>query len=143
MRQTAPGRYEADFPLERFGSFLLHASLEKSVEGGAGAKKSAQVAESFGHVTNPYPREYLALAPDLVTLSRTAQLTGGRMDPDPATVFDPAGESIRYHEDLWSRFIGAALAVYLFDLLVRRVRIFDRKRTSKAGTQVPRRPTRA
>ena len=30
MRQTAPGRYEADFPLDRYGSFLLHASLEKT-----------------------------------------------------------------------------------------------------------------
>jgi len=58
-------------------------------------------------------------------------VTGGRMDPDPKTVFDPAGETIRYHQDLWSRFIGAALALYLLDLLIRRVRIFDRKRTAK------------
>jgi hypothetical protein len=131
MRQTAPGRYESDFPLERFGSFLLHASLEKGVDDGRGGQKAVQVAESFGHVTNPYPREYLALAPDLVTLSRTALVTGGRMDPDPKAVFDPAGETIRYHQDLWSRFIGAARAVYLLDLLIRRVRIFDRKRTAK------------
>jgi len=137
MRQTAPGRYESDFPLERFGSFLLHASLEKSVDDGKGGVKSAQVAESFGHVTNPYPREYLALAPDLVTLSRTALVTGGRMDPDAKQVFDPAGESIRYHQDLWSRFIGAALAVYLLDLLVRRVRIFDRKKTAKPSVKLP------
>jgi len=136
MRQTAPGRYESDFPLERFGSFLLHASLEKGVDDGKGGQKSVQVAESFGHVTNPYPREYLALAPDLVTLSRTALVTGGRMDPEPKQVFDPAGESIRYHQDLWSRFIGAALAIYLLDLLIRRVRIFDRKRTAKPASKV-------
>jgi uncharacterized membrane protein len=132
MKQTAPGRYESDFPLERFGSFLLHASLEKGVEDGKGGQKSVQVAESFGHVTNPYPREYLALAPDTVTLSRAALVTGGRMDPAAKDVFDPAGESIKYHQDLWSRFIGAALAVYLLDLLIRRVRIFDRKKTAKA-----------
>lgn len=131
MRQTAPGRYESDFPLERFGSFLLHASLEKGVDDGKGGQKSVQVAESFGHVTNPYPREYLALAPDLVTMSRTALVTGGRMDPEAKQIFDPAGESIRYHQDLWSRFIGAALALYLIDLLIRRVRLFDRKRTAK------------
>lgn len=133
MRQTAPGRYESDFPLERFGSFLLHASLEKGVDDGKGGQKSVQVAESFGHVTNPYPREYLALAPDLVTLSRTALVTGGRMDPKPKDVFEPGGESIKYHQDLWSRFIGAAVAIYLLDLLIRRVRIFDRKRTAKAS----------
>lgn len=131
MRQTAPGRYEIDFPLERYGSFLLHASLEKPVDDGKGGLKSVQVAESYGHVTNPYPREYLALAPDLVTLSRTALVTGGRVEPEATAIFDPAGESIRYHQDLWSRFIGAAVAVYLLDLLMRRVRLFDRKRTAK------------
>jgi len=120
MRQTAPGRYEADFPLDKFGSFLLRASLEK---------QGASVAESYGHVTNPYPREYLALDPDVATLTRAAQVTGGARDPEPAAVFDPAGESIRYHQDLWPRFVGAAIALFLLDLLVRRVRLFDRKRT--------------
>ncbi len=70
MRQTAPGRYEADFPLDRYGSFLLHAGLEKTIEDGA-KSHTATVAESFGHVTNPYPREYLALSPDVATLERT------------------------------------------------------------------------
>ena len=131
MKQTAPGRYESDFPLDRFGSFILHASLEKAVDDTKGGVKSVQVAESFGHVTNPYPREYLALAPDLVTLSRTAQVTGGAVNPEAKAIFDPAGETIRYHEDLWSRFIAAAIGVYLLDLLIRRVRIFDRKKTAK------------
>lgn len=131
MKQTAPGRYEADFPLERFGSFLLHASLEKDVEDGKGGVKVAQVAESFGHVTNPYPREYLALAPDTVTLRRAAEVTGGVLSPEAKAVFDPAGETIRYHQDLWPRFIIAAIIVYLLDLLVRRVRFFDRKVTAR------------
>jgi hypothetical protein len=138
MRQTAPGRYESDFPLERFGSFLLHASLEKQVEDGKGGLKNVQVAESWGHVTNPYPREYLALAPDVTTLSRTALVTGGRMDPTPKDVFDPGDENIKYHQDLWSRFIGAAIAVYLLDLLMRRVRIFDRKKTARPSLKTAR-----
>jgi hypothetical protein len=131
MPQTAPGRYEADFPLDRYGSFLLHASLEKLVDDGHGNFKSATVAESFGHVTNPYPREYLALAPDVPTLAHAASATGGALDPAAAAVFDPAGEVIRYHQDLWPRFVGGAIALFLLDLLVRRVRIFDRKKTAK------------
>lgn len=131
MPQTAPGRYEADFPLDRYGSFLLQASLEKQIDDGNGNMKSATVAEAFGHVTNPYPREYLALAPDVATLAHAVQATGGGLDPAPAAVFDPAGEAIRYHEDLWPRFVGAAIALFLLDLLVRRVRIFDRKRTAR------------
>ena len=132
MRQTAPGRYEGDFPLDRYGSFLLHAGLEKTVEDGT-KSHTATVAESFGHVTNPYPREYLALAPDVGTLERAAIATGGALSPDPRTPFDPAGESIRYHEDLWPRLLGGAIALFLLDLLVRRVRIFDRKRTARGG----------
>jgi uncharacterized membrane protein len=131
LRQTAPGRYEADFPIDRYGSFLLHASLEKSIEDAKGGEKSVSVAESFGHVTNPYPREYLALAPDLVSLAHVAEVTGGRMDPDARAPFDSAGEHVSYHEDLWPRFIGAAIVVFLLDLFVRRVRLFDRKRTAK------------
>jgi Mg-chelatase subunit ChlD len=127
MPQTAPGRYEADFPLDRYGSFLLRASLESRVDDGRGGTKPVTVAESFGHVTNPYPREYLALTPDVATLAAAAEATGGAVDPPAAALFDPAGESIRYHQDLWPRFVGAAIALFLLDLLVRRVRIFDRK----------------
>jgi hypothetical protein len=137
MKQTAPGRYEADFPLDRYGSFLLHASLEKAVDDGKGGIKSASVAESFGHVTNPYPREYLALAADTVTLARAAEVTGGKLNPDPKEVFDPAGQTITYHQDLWSRFIAAAIGVFLLDLLIRRVRLFDRKKTARPSIPKP------
>ena len=138
MKQTAPGRYEIDFPLDRYGSFLLHAALSKPVDDGRGGIKMAQVAESYGHVTNPYPREYLALAPDAVTLARAAEITGGKLDPQSfKEVFDPAGQTIVYHMDLWKWFVGAAIALYLLDLLMRRMRLFDRKKTvrpSKAAT---------
>ena len=132
MKQTAPGRYEADFPLDRYGAFLLRASLEKTTDDGA-KSRTALVAESYGHVTNPYPREYLALAPDLGTLERAALATGGTMNPEAKAPFEPAGESIRYHEDLWPRFVSAAVALFLIDLALRRVRLFDRKRTALGG----------
>jgi uncharacterized membrane protein len=130
MPQTAPGRYEADFPLDHYGSFLLHASLEKTIDDG-GKMRTATVAESFGHVSSSYPREYLAFAPDVATLAHAAQATGGGLDPDAATVFDPRGAAIRYHQDLWPRFVGAAIALFFLDLLVRRIRLFDRKKTAK------------
>jgi Mg-chelatase subunit ChlD len=137
MPQTAPGRYEADFPLDRYGSFLLHATLEKPIDDGHGNSRTATVAESFGHVTNPYPREYLALSPDVPTLAHAASATGGTLDPAPLALFDPAGEVIRMHEDLWPRFVGAAIALFLLDLLVRRVRLFDRKKTARGSARSP------
>jgi Ca-activated chloride channel family protein len=73
----------------------------------------------------------LALAPDVAALAHAAAATGGAVDPAPAAVFDPAGEVIRYHEDLWPRFVAGSIVLFLLDLLVRRVRVFDRKRTTK------------
>ncbi|MBN2191598.1 MAG: VWA domain-containing protein [Polyangiaceae bacterium] len=121
--QTAPGRYETWFPLDRYGSFRLHATHRK--EDREGGLKT--FAESFGHVSNPYPREYATFEPDLQRLERAAQAGGGKVDPTPETLFDPGDEKIIYQEALWNRFVLAAILLFLLDLLVRRVRIFDRK----------------
>lgn len=135
MQQTAPGRYEANFPMDHFGSFLLHASLDEAIDDAKGNAKTATVAESFGHVTNPYPREYLAIAPDVATLEHAVRVAGGALDPSPAAAFDPAGETIPYHQDLWARFVASAIALFLLDLLVRRVRLVDRKRTARPSVR--------
>jgi uncharacterized membrane protein len=123
LRQTAPGRYEANFPLEQYGSFLLRAEHAKAAENG----ELRPLAVSYGHVTNPYPREYASFDPDLDRLSRAAIAGGGSIDPAPVKVFDPAGQKIVAYRPLWGRFVLAAIALFLLDLLVRRVRLFDRK----------------
>ncbi len=123
MRQTAPGRYEADFNLDQYGSFLLRAEHLKEKEDGT----FRQVAVSYGHITNPYPREYASFEPDEDRLARAALAGGGSVDPEPAAVFDPGEEKIVYYEQLWKNFVFLALVIFLLDLLVRRVRFFDRK----------------
>ncbi|EYF08980.1 VWA domain-containing protein [Chondromyces apiculatus] len=130
MRQTAPGRYEVAVPLDRFGSFLLRAEhLREATDG-----SMKQAAVSYGHVSNPYPREYASFEPDVPTLDKAAAATGGKVDPESvAAIFDPAGEKVTFHEELWSRFIYAAIVVFLLDLLVRRVRLFDRKFVARRG----------
>jgi hypothetical protein len=137
LRQTAPGRYEANLPLEKFGSFLLKAEHLREMPDGT----TKQVAVSSGHVSNPYPREYASFEPDVAALDRVAVATGGRTDPpDVAAIFDPAGEKVTFHEELWQRFIYAAIAVFLLDLLVRRVRLFDRKFVARSGRRPSLRP---
>jgi uncharacterized membrane protein len=123
MKQTAPGRYEAGFLLDRYGSFLLRAEHRRTLDDG---KKTA-VAISYGHINNPYPSEYSRFEPDTETLTRIAETTGGKVDPTPKEVFDPQGETITYHEDLWPRLVMASLVLFILDLFLRRVRIFDRK----------------
>ena len=130
LRQTAPGRYETTLPLDKYGSFLLRAEhLHEDKDG-----QLRQVAVSYGHVSNPYPREYASFEPDLASMEKAALATGGSVDPPSvAAVFDPAGEKVLFHEELWPRFIYAAIAVFLLDLLVRRVRLFDRKFVPRGG----------
>ena len=82
---------------------------------------------SYGHVSNPYPREYASFEPDIDKLRRAAKVGGGELDPEPKSVFAPGDEKIISYEKLQNWFILAALVVYLLDLFVRRVRIFDRK----------------
>lgn len=118
LEQVAPGRYEARFALDRFGTFVLTATHRRD---------GRAVYESATSLVNPYPREYATLEPDEARLARVATLTRGRRGPTPAQLFDPGGEKIRAREELWPKLVLAALVLFLFDLLLRRVRIFDRK----------------
>ena len=96
------------------------------------APKKVQVAESFGHISSPYPREYRAFEPDRSTMARAAAVTGGLADPPPEAYFDAAGEKVVYHKDLWGGFLLAAIPVYLLDLLLRRVRLGGGKQVARA-----------
>lgn len=124
MRQVAPGRYAADFELDGFGSFLLRAEHARKERDGS----LRPVGVSFAHVSNPYPREYASFEPDIDRLTRAVHAAKGEIDPPPAQLFDPQGEQIIKHAELYSRFVLASLVLFLLDLLVRRVRLFDRKR---------------
>ena len=123
LTQTAPGRYEAALPLDGYGSFLLRAEHRKQRADGT----LEPVGTSFGHVSNPYPREYASFEPDVERLRRAALTGGGRFDPAPAALFAPAGESIPHYAELYGRFVFAALGLFLLDLLLRRVRLFERR----------------
>jgi Ca-activated chloride channel family protein len=127
MRQVAPGRYEADFALDDYGAFLLEASHFKA--GDDGQLRPAGV--SYAEVSNPYPREYASLEPDSERLGRVSLTTGGAVDPEPRRLFDPGTEKIVYREPLWSRMLILAVALFVLDLFVRRVRVFDRKLVAK------------
>ena len=72
LRQTAPGRYEATFPLDRYGSFVLRAEHSRRADDG----HVVPVAVSYGHVANPYPPEYGSFEPNIVLLGRAAEATG-------------------------------------------------------------------
>jgi hypothetical protein len=116
LRQTAPGRYEARFPLDRYGAFTLEA---------VHTRDGRPVAESRAQLANPYPREYANVSPSDALLRALAALTGGDREPRPERLFDARGETIRHQEGAWPPLLYAALALFVLDLLARRVRFFD------------------
>ena len=104
--------------MERFGSFVLTAEHRR---------EGRTIAESHAHLENPYPREYMTLEADEALLARAAEVTGGSAEPTPDVLFDPQGEEITHHEELWPKLLYLALVLFVLDLLLRRVRLFDRR----------------
>ncbi len=132
FRLKAPGLYEARLRAPGFGSFVLDARHLRREEDGV----LRPVGVSYGHAALPYPREYATFEPNIAALERIASAGGGRIDPKPSQVFDPEGQSIEHSSPRQNGFILAALVVFILDLLVRRVRLFDRKfRSTSAAMQ--------
>ena len=122
LKLSAPGRYEAGFQLPGYGTYTLKASHMKETRVGA----LRQHAVSRGTVNNPYPVEYANLEPNLELLSQLAKSGGGKLDANAKTVIAPEGEEIEQNTPLWPWLIYASIACFLGDLLLRRVRLFDR-----------------
>lgn len=122
MSLVAPGRYEAEVRLGRTGSFLLRA-VHRSPSPSPGTPGPV-VAESWGTLSLPYPREYLALPPDDALLQQIAALAQGQVLKDATQVLDPGDEKIRYLRALWPSLVWIALGLLLLDVLLRRLRLF-------------------
>jgi hypothetical protein len=113
LLQRAPGRYEARIPLDRYGSFALHAEHKRD---------GKVIARSRGRLSHPYPREYAPGSPDVALLARASSLTHGGALGSPAALFDPGNERVQAHRELWPHLVLAALVLFLLDVLLRRVR---------------------
>jgi uncharacterized membrane protein len=110
--QVAPGAYELRVPLSADGVYTLRASAQ-----GAGA--AARTLEYS------YPKEYHFYPPDTARLRSLSAETGGVYEPDAAQIFDTAGTAVEHHTQLWPVLSVAALLLYLLDVFLRRLRLFE------------------
>jgi Ca-activated chloride channel homolog len=115
MHQSAPGRYEADFGFDHYGSYMLKAVHRRDGE---------TVAESTGGIALPYPEEYLHSRPNDTPMRLASVLTGGLHEPEPREALSAMGEEIEYQRDLWPWFLFAVAWILILDLYLKRVRIF-------------------
>jgi uncharacterized membrane protein len=112
VRQVGPGSYEAKFPLAKKGSYLFRAVGE---DGGGPSRVLAY----------SYPDEYHFYPPNTEVLRAISTETKGRFQPKAEDIFDPNGETTALPAPLWPYLTALALVLYLTDVLLRRVRLFE------------------
>lgn len=118
LNQTAPGRYEGHFDLETYGSYIVEVAHNDPVGDNSASSKAT--------LTWPYPDEYLTLEPNHALIAKTAEIGLGGVNPEPARLFDPEGEKVKFKSELWHWFLFAALGLWILDIVMRRLRLYGK-----------------
>lgn len=111
LEQTAPGRYEAEFPAREVGTYTVNV-VESRKEG---------VQAQTCSVTIPYPPEYKDIQTNRRLLERLARITGGKVAPAAQDVFKPDVRRARVPTDLWWALTLLAALLFPLDVAVRRL----------------------
>ncbi len=114
LHQSAPGFYEAVYPLEERGTFVFRLTTDDS----AGITRTLPFS---------YPDEHRLYPPDEELLNDLAGATGGRFDPEIERIFDTGSASVTRRVELWPYLAGFALLLYLVDLFLRRIRLYEHR----------------
>ena len=112
VTQTAPGRYELDFPTQDVGPYFLNVMQKQ-----AGEVVNTQVT---GTVVS-YPQEYLVHNTDDALLTQLAAVSGGKFNVSTEDAFRPPEEQVALRIHLWRPFLITALFLLLVDIALRRV----------------------
>ncbi len=117
LAQSAPGRYEATFPMETVGSYLLR------VRQTTGPGDDAEVVSDYTRgVTVSYKPEYRHLSINREFLEELAEAGGGKLNPGLEELYavDP-DEAVPVRHRLWPWFLTAALLLFVVDVALRRM----------------------
>jgi uncharacterized membrane protein len=112
MTQTAPGRYEGEFPADAAGTYHVHMSQE--------AKGQAVTQQSRGLVVN-YDEELRLRPTNEKLLQAVAQASGGTFRPEPEAVFAPDERTAARAVPLWPYLLTAAALIFVLDVALRRI----------------------
>jgi uncharacterized membrane protein len=112
VNQVGPGVYETAVPLEQKGTYLLRATDQQN------ASSSRMLAYS-------YPDEYHFYPPNTDALRLISSETGGKFQPAPEDIFNAGDETTALPTPLWPYLTTIALLLYIADVFLRRVRLFE------------------
>jgi len=112
LQQEGLGRYRGRIPVGETGVYLVtvHERDEKG--------KPKVFTTGFAV---PYPTEYRFTRTNLPLLERIAELTGGKVNPQPNEVFRLPPKPSSSVTDIWHLCVALALALFLVDITARRL----------------------
>ena len=111
-RQVAPGRYQARVTADARQPLTVSSS-----EAGAAAPPRFVLPDPNA--------EYRFNPGDVVVLKSIATATGGAWHPAPEALRDTAGSRQTVRRALWPALVVFGLVMWLVDVLMRRVRVFE------------------
>ena len=114
LAQVGPGTYRAAVPLEARGGWTFRLRSDGEAEPLA----ERQLVVDEGGERRFWP-------PDVALLDAIARDTGGALDPAPEDVFDVGADRAPTATALWPLLSALAALVWLGDLGLRRVRLFE------------------
>ena len=131
VRQVAPGRYTAEFPVAKKGTYTVVLTQEKD----------GRTATHVTAISIPYSPEYRILSTDHDLLRRVAEAGGGRYhDPPPepqeAGFFSRDFPTVREVSDAWRHLLVLAIALFYLDVFIRRVVLDYREALATAAARV-------
>jgi uncharacterized membrane protein/Mg-chelatase subunit ChlD len=119
LEQTAPGRYKGSFGLNGTGEYFI------TISGQDGRGETIEPHTTAFAI--PYSAEYIPRPQNLRLLRKLADLSSGQllhMTDGPETLaglFQVAGDGHRPPRNLWYVLILAALTLYFFDIVARKL----------------------
>jgi uncharacterized membrane protein len=139
LRQTGPGRYEAEFDAARPGAYFATV-----VERGQGAEGAPAKLATAGAVAS-YPPEYKDLEPNPGLLRRLAEIGGGKFvrAGEPLDAFRRTGEPVRTFSPLWFHLLAVAAAALVCEVAARRLVTPELVRRAVASARAARAPHEA
>lgn len=124
LTQSAPGRYQSEFPLEETGSYLLKV---RQTYQNSDDEEEQVFADYTRALTISYKPEYRHLSTNEELLQELATVTGGKYQPTVEDLFR-VNESDRavIRKRMWPWLLTIALILFLLDVALRRLDLAGR-----------------
>ncbi|MGH8928109.1 MAG: VWA domain-containing protein [Acidimicrobiia bacterium] len=112
MSRTDADSFSASVPLGESGAYWVAVTVTNP--------DGSQITTSSGAVS-AYEEEFAFREPDPTLAGDIVELTSGRLNPDPSSVFDPAPVRGRAEVSIWPWLVVVGLGLFLTDVALRRL----------------------